>query len=747
MRLFKFLLTAFVLSGLIVAGAASAQGEATIWTDKEDYAPEETVTIYGSWFLPETSVNVTVTRPDGQVEFQPDGQPGSWDVISDSSGEFETTYLLDGIEGVYTVVATDGTNEAETTFTDASEKVGSVAVGDQIPNPVTAGNSATYTITIGRGTGGGSSGAFTANLSVTTTLPTGASTSFNPNPVSFTSSQNSRTSTLTITTTDATPAGSTSFTVKATRSDNANDYATGTGTLVVATADTTPPVVTIIAPKDGGYYKTSTLPELDYTVVEANPYTVTETGWSTDEGEYTVTVTATDAAGNEGSDSVTYTVDNTSPVVTITAPKDGGYYRTIEPSTLPPLAFTVTDNLDPSPTILAGSLSNAEGIHTITVTATDAAGNVGSASVIYTVDNTPPVVTITAPMEPIKLETGGVTINASANVTESNPIETATWNWGDDSTLEGTITITNGSISVEGSHKYMAVGVYNLTLTVTDAAGNQGSDSIYVVIYDPSAGFVTGGGWINSPAGAYAPDTALTGKATFGFVSKYQKGAKIPTGNTEFQFHVAKMNFRSTVYEWLVIAGAKAQYKGSGTVNGGGDYGFMLSAVDAALSPSADVDLFRIKIWDKVTDSIYYDNQMGAAEDADPTTAIGGGSIVIHSDSSSKNSKTVAAAPALDRKFEFKALNAYPTPCNPEVWIPYTLGEGVDVSITIYSANGQVIRTLDLGYQNPGAYVSKEKSGYWDGRNEGGEQVCSGVYFYNIKAGDFTATRKFVVMR
>jgi hypothetical protein len=81
----------------------------------------------------------------------------------------------------------------------------------------------------------------------------------------------------------------------------------------------------------------------------------------------------------------------------------------------------------------------------------------------------------------------------------------------------------------------------------------------------------------------------------------------------------------------LVVAGPKAQFKGTGTINGAGNYGFMLTAVDAALTPSTEVDLFRIKIWDRDNgDTIVYDNQMGADDDADPATAIGGGPIVIH---------------------------------------------------------------------------------------------------------------------
>lgn len=81
----------------------------------------------------------------------------------------------------------------------------------------------------------------------------------------------------------------------------------------------------------------------------------------------------------------------------------------------------------------------------------------------------------------------------------------------------------------------------------------------------------------------------------------------------------------------LVIAGGRAQYKGTGTINGSGNYGFMLTAIDEKLTPSTDVDLFRIKIWDKDNDGlVVYDNQMDDADDTAPSTAIQGGSIVIH---------------------------------------------------------------------------------------------------------------------
>ena len=182
-----------------------------------------------------------------------------------------------------------------------------------------------------------------------------------------------------------------------------------------------------------------------------------------------------------------------------------------------------------------------------------------------------------------------------------------------------------------GSVSYALPGVYTLEIVVTDKDGGSGSAHFqYVVIYDPSEGFVTGGGWISSPAGAYAADPALSGKATFGFVSKYKKGANVPTGETVFHFNVADLFFDSDYYQWLVVAGPKAQFKGIGTINGDGAFGFMITVIDADLTSSTDDDLFRIKIWDILTDEMIYDNRVGGDDNADPDTALGGGSIKIH---------------------------------------------------------------------------------------------------------------------
>ena len=96
---------------------------------------------------------------------------------------------------------------------------------------------------------------------------------------------------------------------------------------------------------------------------------------------------------------------------------------------------------------------------------------------------------------------------------------------------------------------------------------------------------------------------------------------------------------------------------------------------------------------------------------------------------------------------ESALLPNYPNPFNPETWIPYRLAEDAFVTLTIYDGSGQVVRTLDVGHQTAAFYESRSKAIYWDGRNEFGEQVVSGVYFYYLSAGDYSATRKMLILK
>ena len=102
---------------------------------------------------------------------------------------------------------------------------------------------------------------------------------------------------------------------------------------------------------------------------------------------------------------------------------------------------------------------------------------------------------------------------------------------------------------------------------------------------------------------------------------------------------------------------------------------------------------------------------------------------------------------------ETALLHNYPNPFNPETWIPYQLAESAEVALTIYDANGEMVRYLALGHQAAGMYRSRSRAAYWDGRNQLGEPVASGLYFYTLtvhsetKAGDFSATRRMLILK
>lgn len=268
--------------------------------------------------------------------------------------------------------------------------------------------------------------------------------------------------------------------------------------------------------------------------------------------------------------------------------------------------------------------------YTFTVRVTDDAGASDEQTVTVRVFNDDPgSLAITGPTGPIGLSGGSATAHISVSFADAGTADPHVIDADCGNSTTAGSNLAPGVLSGAVDCTYTAAGVYTVFVNVSDDDAGFDSDIFqYVVVYDPGAGFVTGGGWITSPAGAYAADPTLTGKANFGFNAKYHRGATVPDGQTQFQFKAAGFNFHSTAYEWLVVAGARAQYKGTGTINGSGSYNFILTVIDGQRPGGGGVDRFRLKVWGP--GGVIYDNQVGDPDDGPASTALGGGSIVIH---------------------------------------------------------------------------------------------------------------------
>jgi hypothetical protein len=238
--------------------------------------------------------------------------------------------------------------------------------------------------------------------------------------------------------------------------------------------------------------------------------------------------------------------------------------------------------------------------------------------------DTPVTTNVAADPNPVAIN-GSVQVSAVVESKTDVPVGFADYSLDGGTTWHtlGTPWLPNdGILEISGTITAPATaGIYDLCVRGVDNYWNWGEPTcIMLVVYDPDGGFATGGGYIESPVDSDYEYMQVGGRATFGFVSKYKKGASVPDGNTEFQFKAGDLNFHSTSYQWLVVnqGGTRAQFKGYGTINGSGNYGFMIWAGDG------DPDTFRIKIWTETdgVENVVYDN--GSDQ------AIGGGNIVVH---------------------------------------------------------------------------------------------------------------------
>ena len=141
----------------------------------------------------------------------------------------------------------------------------------------------------------------------------------------------------------------------------------------------------------------------------------------------------------------------------------------------------------------------------------------------------------------------------------------------------------------------------------------------------------------------------------------------------------------------------------------------------------------------EITIELEFDGNINA--DSTLTFTVGAEAIANYNGSALTAQLTVTASR------EFALAANYPNPFNPETWIPYRLAEDAGVTLTIHALNGRQVRRLKLGHQTAGTYHSRSRAAYWDGKNEFGESVASGVYFYTLTAGDYSSTRKMLIAK
>jgi hypothetical protein len=394
-------------------------------------------------------------------------------------------------------------------------------------------------------------------------------------------------------------------------------------------------------------------------------------------------------------------------------------------------AFTRDGNLTVS--LRAERSGTGDGrVYIITVECKDAAGNISTSTVDVRVAHN-----ITAPVAGSSVKIG-TTINMAGTFWDvSGNKHTAKW-LVDGASVNGTLTEPVGTKNgtVKGSYKLATAGVYKLQMNLTDQKGvtsyatTNGYDEAIVVAYDPNGGYTYGGKKFKSPKGAMPSNPHVAGDMTYGFQTNYYKGATNPKGETWFILNNGDFEFNALNFEYLVVNGAKAQFKGLGKMvrNGIEQSGiaFILTVIDGQLAGGDGTDKIRMKIYNKNTSEVYYDNQPGASDADAPVTVVennsaGDGVVVVNTTTTTApvttaampTSRTAEQAEMAPSKFNLKA---YPNPSLSQFTIQVDSDNRADkINLRVLDLMGRTVQsfnnvvpnsTLQLGSTyRPGVYI------------------------------------------
>ena len=242
---------------------------------------------------------------------------------------------------------------------------------------------------------------------------------------------------------------------------------------------------------------------------------------------------------------------------------------------------------------------------------------------------------------------------------------------------------------------------------------------------------ISGVGWTNTSGTVAAPPAVMTGIEVDDVTPILAlRGSIVDQGQglNNTNFHVSVKN-RSTGRSIATVT--RSEYRSRSNIRGSEGIGYQLTDVDLETKRAAKIgDILDISV-----------------QSADPLVSVEPLEYTVTDEDVRQGWIQLPALITYEIPAETELLHNYPNPFNPETWIPYQLADAADVTLTIYDTQGVRVRQLDLGHQGAGYYTNRTRAAYWDGRNNLGEAVGSGVYFYHLRAGDYSAIQKMVILK